>query len=87
MSNLSRNRHSQSRVFVEVQSAKSKIFSDLYKRIVEGMNKDQQKKVARLLNKYSSVFSGNDNDIGRTRVFKHRFPTRDVQPIKDDTDR
>ena len=76
---------------VEVQNIKSKMpqskhvpshLSDLYQRTVEGMNNEQQKKVANLLNKYSSVFSENDNDIGRTGVLKHRIPTKDVQPIK-----
>ena len=76
---------------VEVQNVKSKMpkpkhvpshLSDLYQRTVEGMNNEQQKKVANLLNKYSSVFSENDNDIGRTGVLKHRIPTKDVQPIK-----
>ena len=42
--------------------------NDLFLRTVEGMNKDQQKQVAGLLNKYSSVFSENDVDIGRTGV-------------------
>ena len=76
---------------VEVQNVKSKAslqnnvpshLSDLYQRTVEGMNKAQQKHVAGLLNKYSSVFSENDNDIGRTGVLQHRIPTKDVQPIK-----
>ena len=76
---------------VEVQSVKSKIsipkhvpshLSDLYQRTVDGMSKDQQKKVASLLSKYSSVFSENDNDIGRTGVLNHRIPTKDAQPIK-----
>ena len=76
---------------VEVRTVKSETskpkhvpshLSDLYQRTIEGMNKEQQKKVANLLTKYSSVFSENDNDIGRTGVLKHRIPTQNVQPIK-----
>ena len=32
------------------------------------MNGSQKKQVAHLLNKYSSVFSGTDDDIGKTGV-------------------
>ena len=56
--------------------------SDLYKKTVEGMNKGQQKQVARLLNKDSAVFSVYDDDIGRTSVLKHRIPTGEAQPIR-----
>ena len=76
---------------IEVQTVKAKTppqnnvsshLNDLFLRTVEGMNTDQQKQVAGLLNKYSSVFSENDDDIGRTGVLKHKIPTRDVQHIK-----
>ena len=56
--------------------------TDLYKRTVEGMNGEQQNQVAKLLNKYSSVFSENDDDIGRTGVLKHKIPTAGAPPIK-----
>ena len=46
------------------------------------MDKNQQKRVANLLSKYSFVFSENDDDIGKTGVLKHRIPTADAQPIK-----
>ena len=76
----------------EVQKVRSKAtpvgkavpdhLADLYQRTVEGMSSSQQKRVAHLLNKYSSVFSETDDDIGRTGVLKHRIPTGDAQPIK-----
>ena len=76
----------------EVQSVKTKAntsenavpshLADLYQRTVEGMNGSHQKQVAHLLNKYSSVFSETDDDIGRTGVLKHKIPTADAQPIK-----
>ena len=56
--------------------------TDLYQRAVEGLSGDQQHQVAKLLNKYSSVFSENDDDIGRTGVLKHKIPTADARPIK-----
>ena len=55
---------------------------DLYERTVIGMNMEQQGQVAKLLNKYSEVFSKSDGDIGRTGIIKHRIPTGDAQPIK-----
>ena len=76
----------------EVQSVKTKANTsesavpshpvDLYQRAVEGMNGSQQKQVAHLLNKFSSVFSETDNDIGRTGVLRHKIPTADARPIK-----
>ena len=67
----------------EVQKVKAKAsqssnvvpshLADLHQRTVEGMNIGQQKQVAHLLNKSSSVFSEND-DIGRMSVLKHRIP-------------
>ena len=61
----------------EVQKVKSKVcessrivpshLTDLYQRTVVGMDKDQQKRVANLLSKYCSIFSENDDDIGRRR--------------------
>ena len=55
---------------------------DLYERTVAGMTMDQQKNVAQLLCKYSSVFSESDADIGRTGIIKHKIPTGTTQPIK-----
>ena len=55
---------------------------DLYQKTVEGMDKGQQRQVAKLLNKYSKVFSESDDDIGRTGVLKHRIPTGEAQPIR-----
>ena len=55
---------------------------DLYQKTVEGMNKGQQRQVAKLLNKYSNVFSETDDDIGRTGVLKHRIPTGEAKPIR-----
>ena len=54
----------------------------LHQRTVEDMDIDQQKQVTHLLSKYFSVFSKNDDDIGRTGVLKHRISTADGQPIK-----
>ena len=56
--------------------------TDLYQRAVEGLSGVQQNQVAKLLNKYSSVFSENDDDIGRTGVLKHKIPTANARPIK-----
>ena len=64
------------------ESAVPSHLADLYQRTVEGMNGSQQKQVAHLLNKYSSVFSETDDDIGRTGVLRHKIPTADARPIK-----
>ena len=56
--------------------------TDLYQRAVEGLSGDQQIQLGKLLNKYSSVFSENDDDIGRTGIMKHKIPTADARPIK-----
>ena len=55
---------------------------DLYERTITDMNFEQQVQVAKLLKKYSDVFSESDNDIGRTGIIKHRIPTGDAHPIK-----
>ena len=51
-------------------------------RTVEGMNSSQQKQVAHLLYKFSSMFSETDADIGRTGVLKYRIASAGAQPIK-----
>lgn len=56
--------------------------TDLYERTVIGMDGEQWKQVANLLNKYASVFSENDDDIGRTGILKHKIPTGNASPIK-----
>ena len=55
---------------------------DLYKRTIHGLNKEQQKQVAKLLTKYGDVFSKNDADLGRTGIIQHKIPTGQTQPIK-----
>ena len=55
---------------------------DLYKRTVDGLNKEQQRQVARLLSKYGDIFSKNDTDLGRTGIIKHKISTEQTQPIK-----
>ena len=55
---------------------------DLYERTITDMNFEQKVQVAKLLKKYSDVFSESDNDIGRTCIIKHRIPTGDAHPIK-----
>lgn len=54
----------------------------MYQRAIERVSGDQQNQVAKLLNKYSSVFSENDDDIGKTGVLKHKIPTAVAHPIK-----
>ena len=77
---------------IEVQKVRSKAttigkavpdnLTDLYRRTAEDMSSSQQKRVAHLLNKYSSEFPETDDDIGRTGVLKHCIPTGDAQHIK-----
>ena len=55
---------------------------DLYRRTIEGLNKEQGQQVARLLIKYGAIFSKNDADLGRTGIIKHKIPTGQTQPIK-----
>ena len=55
---------------------------DLFDRTTEGMDHQQQDQVAKLLIRFSNVFSKSDDDIGRTGVIKHQIPTGDAQPIK-----
>ena len=57
--------------------------NDLFDRTVVGMGHVQRKEIAKLLNKYSEVFSKSDDDIGRSGIIKHRIPTGNDQPIKD----
>ena len=54
----------------------------LYRQTIEGLNKEQGQQVARLLIKYSDIFSKNDADLGRTGIIKHKIPTGQTQPIK-----
>ena len=55
---------------------------DLYRRTIEGLNKEQGQQVARLLIKYGDIFSKDDADLGRTGIIKHKIPTGQTQPIK-----
>ena len=55
---------------------------DLYRRTIEGLNKEQGQQVARLLIKYGDIFSRNDADLGRTGIIKHKILTGQTQPIK-----
>ena len=48
---------------IQSSNVVSSHLSHLYPRTVEGMNIGQHIQVAHLLNKYSSVFSDNDDDI------------------------
>lgn len=56
--------------------------TNLYQRAVEDLNGDQLNQVAKLLHKYFTVFSENDDNIGRTGVFQHEIQTADARPIK-----
>ena len=56
---------------------------DLFNRTVMDMDTRQRREVAKLLNKYSDVFSKSDNDIGRTGIIKHKIPTGNTLPIKE----
>ena len=55
---------------------------DLYRRTIDGLNKEQGQQFARLLIKYGDIFSKNDADLGRTGKIKHKIPTGQSQPIK-----
>ena len=55
---------------------------DLYTRTAEGLTKDQQQQVAKLLTKHESTFSKTDEDLGRTGIIRHKINTRDAHPIK-----
>ena len=55
--------------------------SDLYQRTVDGLTGDQRHQVAKLLSKYSDVFSKNDADLGRSGIIKHKIPTGETHPI------
>lgn len=50
--------------------------------MVLGMSTQQSNDVAKLLMKYSTIFSENDQDLGRTGIIKHTISTGDVHPIK-----
>lgn len=55
---------------------------DLYNSTISGLDHNQTKAVAKLLSKYSDVFSKHDYDIGRTGIIKHKISTGNSQPIK-----
>ena len=55
---------------------------DLYERTVVGMTKEQREEIAKLLRKYSTIFSKSDADLGRTGIIRHKINTQDVHPIK-----
>ena len=55
---------------------------DLYKRTTDGMNKEQSKEVAKLLQRYEHIFSESDFDIGRTGIIRHQIDTGNARPIK-----
>ena len=55
---------------------------DLYRRTIEGLNKEQGQQVARLLINYGDIFSKNYAELGRIGIIKHKIPTGQTPPIK-----
>ncbi len=55
---------------------------ELYERASEGMSSTQKKQIANLLGKYGSIFSRDENDLGRTGIIKHKISVGDSRPIK-----
>lgn len=55
---------------------------DLYERTVAGMSREHCEQVAKLLRKYSTIFSKSDADLGRTGIVRHKIDTQDAYPIK-----
>ncbi len=55
---------------------------DLYERTIDGMTPKQSQDVAKLLTRFSSVFSASDEDLGRTGVVRHKIDTGNAHPIK-----
>ena len=55
---------------------------DLYERTVTGMTKTQSEEVAKLLKKYSTIFSSTDADLDRTGIVRHKINTEGAHPIK-----
>ena len=64
-----------------VADDKSRLFSDLH--IEEAAVSDAGKRVLkRLINEYSSIFSENDEDIGKTTLLKHHIDTGNAAPVR-----
>ena len=54
----------------------------MYERSIKGFSMEQQNKFKEILIKYESVFSKNDEDLGKTNVVEHRIPTGESLPVK-----
>lgn len=54
----------------------------LYEATSAGLDQARRPEFASLLNKFSHVFSKNDQDIGRTDLEVHRIPTGNARPIR-----
>ncbi|KAJ8033855.1 hypothetical protein HOLleu_24223 [Holothuria leucospilota] len=54
----------------------------LYQSTKESLDENQKTLVLSLLKKHEGVFARNKEDLGRTNIVKHKIPTKDVPPIK-----
>jgi hypothetical protein len=56
--------------------------TDVYEKAREGLDIEQERKVAEMLIKYQNAFSKNDTDLGLTHLAEHSIDTGDARPVK-----
>ena len=66
----------------KIDNSVPKHLEGMYERSIKGFSVAQQNKFREILIKYESVFSKNDEDMGKTKVVEHRISTGDVLPVK-----
>lgn len=55
---------------------------ELYEKTTKDLTLKQCKQIAKLLIKHETMLSATDEDLGRTRIIRHKIPTGNAKPIK-----
>lgn len=66
----------------EVTAMIPKHLQELFSRSTENKTAYEANELGKLLSKYQSAFSRNDNDLGLTNITEHSIDTGDANPIK-----
>ena len=64
------------------ESKRSVLIGDLVDRVDESVSLETRNQLRNLLEKYSSIISTGETDLGRTGVVQHEIDTGDARPIR-----
>ena len=70
-------------LYSDVVAPKTRSFKTTELDIGKTLDKEQRKRVEKLIEKFDVIMSKHESDVGRTDLLKHRIETGDAQPIHD----